>query len=247
MENNIVAIVNGQEITDRDVDNTILSFPKERQTYLNTEKGREELIKQMIDFELSYNYAKDMKFDETEDFKKQLEATKKQLLIQVAVSNALARATVSEEESKKYYEENKEEFRTQELITARHILVDSEEEANNIYEEIKNGLDFSEAAEKYSKCPSKAQGGSLGTFTRGQMVPEFEKAVLEAEVDKVTEAIKTQFGYHLIIVDNIKESMIKPFDEVKAMIDNKLLQEKQNQQYNEFTQNLRDKYTVEIK
>lgn len=79
------------------------------------------------------------------------------------------------------------------------------------------------------------------------MVPEFEKAVLEAEVDKVTEAIKTQFGYHLIIVDNIKESMIKPFDEVKAMIDNKLLQEKQNQQYNEFTQNLRDKYTVEIK
>ncbi|MCS4454399.1 peptidylprolyl isomerase [Clostridium botulinum] len=64
---------------------------------------------------------------------------------------------------------------------------------------------FSEAAEKYSKCPSKAQGGSLGTFTRGQMVPEFEKAVLEAEVDKVTQAIKTQFGYHLIIVDNIKE------------------------------------------
>ncbi len=100
MENNIVAIVNGQEITDRDVDNTILSFPKERQTYLNTEKGREDLIKQMIDFELSYNYAKDMKFDETEDFKKQLEATKKQLLIQVAVSNVLARATVSEEESK---------------------------------------------------------------------------------------------------------------------------------------------------
>ncbi len=101
MENNIVAIVNGQEITDKDVDNTILSFPKERQTYLNTEKGREDLIKQMIDFELSYNYAKDMKVDETEDFKKQLEATKKQLLIQVAVSNVLARATVSEEEAKK--------------------------------------------------------------------------------------------------------------------------------------------------
>ncbi len=148
---------------------------------------------------------------------------------------------------KKYYEENKEEFRTQELITARHILVDSEDEANSIYGEIKNGLDFSEAAEKYSKCPSKAQGGSLGTFTKGQMVPEFEKAVFEAEVDKVTEAVKTQFGYHLIIVDNIRESMIKPFDEVKAMINNKLLQEKQNQQYNEFTQNLRDKYTVEIK
>ncbi|MGO5067428.1 peptidylprolyl isomerase [Clostridium sporogenes] len=247
MENNIIAIVNGKEITNKDVDNTILSFPKERQTYLNTEKGREDLIKQMIDFELSYNYAKEMKFDETEDFRKQLEATKKQLLIQVAVSSVLARATVSEEEIKKYYGDNKEEFRTQELITARHILVDSLDEANNIYEEIKNGLDFSEAAEKYSKCPSKAQGGSLGTFTKGQMVPEFEKAVLEAEVNEVTEAVKTQFGFHLIIVDNKRESMIKPFDEVKAMINNKLIQEKQNEQYNEFTQNLRDKYTVEVK
>ncbi|EJO5349592.1 peptidylprolyl isomerase [Clostridium botulinum] len=247
MENNIVAIVNGQEITNKDVDNTILSFPKERQGYLNTEKGREELIKQMIDFELSYNYAKDMKFDETEDFKKQLEATKKQLLIQVAVSSVLARATVSEEEVKKYYEDNKEEFNTQELITARHILVDSLDEANKIYEEIENGLDFSKAAEKYSKCPSKAQGGSLGTFTKGQMVPEFEKAVFDAEVDKVTQPVKTQFGYHLIIVDNIRESMIKPFDEVKGIINNKLIQQKQNEQYNEFTQDLRNKYNVEMK
>ncbi|MGU9540015.1 peptidylprolyl isomerase [Clostridium tepidum] len=247
MENNVVAIVNGKEITNEDVDNTILTFPKERQTYLNTEKGRKDLIKQMIDFELAYDYAKEMKFDETEDFKKQLEATKKQLLIQVAVSSVLARATVSEEEIKKYYEDNKEEFRTQELITARHILVDSIDEANNIYEEIKNGLDFSEAAEKYSKCPSKAQGGSLGTFTKGQMVPEFEKAAFEAKVNEVTKSIKTQFGYHLILVDNKRESMIKPFDEVKAMINNKLIQEKQNEQYNKFTQDLRNRYSVEIK
>ncbi|MCR1935673.1 peptidylprolyl isomerase [Clostridium tepidum] len=247
MENNVVAIVNGKEITNEDVDNTILTFPKERQTYLNTEKGRKDLIKQMIDFELAYDYAKEMKFDETEDFKKQLEATKKQLLIQVAVSSVLARATVSEEEIKKYYEDNKEEFRTQELITARHILVDSIDEANNIYEEIKNGLDFSEAAEKYSKCPSKAQGGSLGTFTKGQMVPEFEKAAFEAKVNEVTKSIKTQFGYHLILVDNKRESMIKPFDEVKAMINNKLIQEKQNEQYNKFTQDLRNRYLVEIK
>lgn len=99
-----------------------------------------------------------MKFDETEDFKKQLEATKKQLLIQIAVSNALARATVSEEESKKYYEENKEEFRTQELITARHILVDSEEEANNIYEEIKNGLDFQKQLKNIQNVLQKLKG-----------------------------------------------------------------------------------------
>ncbi len=129
MENKVVAVVNGREITEKDVDITIASFPKERQSYLQNEKGRKDLINQMVDFELSYNYAKDSGIDKDEEFLKQLEAAKKQLMIQVAVSNVLARATVSEEDVKNYYENNKDQFKTQELITARHILVDTLEEA----------------------------------------------------------------------------------------------------------------------
>lgn len=247
MENKVVAIVNGREITEKDVDITIASFPKERQAYLQNEKGRKDLINQMVDFELSYNYAKDSGIDKDEEFLKQLEAAKKQLMIQVAVSNVLARATVSEEDVKNYYENNKDQFKTQELITARHILVDTLEEAEKISKEIKEGLDFSKAAEKYSKCPSKAQGGSLGTFTKGQMVPEFEKAALELDIEKVSEPVKTQFGYHLIVVDNKNESTAKSFDEVKDSIKSMILQQKQNEKYSEFTKELRGKYTVEVK
>lgn len=83
---------------------------------------------------------------------------------------------------------------------ARHILVDSEEQCLSLKTEIEAGLDFAEAAKQHSSCPSSAQGGDLGTFGRGQMVPEFDQAVFTGEVGVVQGPIKTQFGYHLLEV-----------------------------------------------
>ena len=81
---------------------------------------------------------------------------------------------------------------------ARHILVNTEEECLKLKNEIEAGTDFSESAKKYSKCPSGAEGGSLGEFHPGQMVPEFDKVVFNEEIGKVHGPVKTQFGYHLI-------------------------------------------------
>jgi peptidyl-prolyl cis-trans isomerase C len=81
---------------------------------------------------------------------------------------------------------------------ARHILVDSEEECLKLKNEIETGTDFGEAAKKHSKCPSGSEGGSLGEFHPGQMVPEFDKVVFNDEIGKVHGPVKTQFGYHLI-------------------------------------------------
>jgi peptidyl-prolyl cis-trans isomerase C len=82
--------------------------------------------------------------------------------------------------------------------TASHILVDSEERCNEIKAEIENGLSFAEAAKANSTCPSSAQGGDLGKFGPGQMVPEFDKAIFSGDVGVLYGPIKTQFGYHLI-------------------------------------------------
>jgi peptidyl-prolyl cis-trans isomerase C len=84
--------------------------------------------------------------------------------------------------------------------TARHILVDSEEQCNQLKSEIEAGTDFAEAAKKHSTCPSGGEGGDLGSFGRGQMVPEFDTAVFTGEVGVVQGPIKTQFGYHLLEV-----------------------------------------------
>jgi peptidyl-prolyl cis-trans isomerase C len=83
--------------------------------------------------------------------------------------------------------------------SARHILVKSEKECNDLKSEIESGIvDFASAAQKHSQCPSGKSGGELGTFGPGQMVPEFDKVVFSGEVGKVHGPVKTQFGYHLV-------------------------------------------------
>jgi peptidyl-prolyl cis-trans isomerase C len=84
--------------------------------------------------------------------------------------------------------------------SARHILVNSEQKCLELKEKILNGEDFAKLAREHSNCPSKAQGGELGTFGPGQMVPEFDQVVFSAEVNKVQGPVKTQFGYHLLEV-----------------------------------------------
>lgn len=82
--------------------------------------------------------------------------------------------------------------------TARHILVDNEEQCLELKKQIEDGADFGVIAEEHSKCPSGRSGGNLGEFSQGQMVPEFDKVVFSGELNKVHGPIKTQFGYHLL-------------------------------------------------
>lgn len=84
--------------------------------------------------------------------------------------------------------------------SARHILVDTEEQCAALKAEIEAGADFAELAKQHSNCPSGRQGGALGEFGPGQMVPEFDKVVFSAEVGKVQGPVRTQFGYHLVEV-----------------------------------------------
>ncbi|MDX1346640.1 MAG: peptidylprolyl isomerase [Thiomicrorhabdus chilensis] len=86
------------------------------------------------------------------------------------------------------------------LATARHILVDTEEQCNELKEQIAKGADFADLAKQHSNCPSGRSGGDLGQFGPGMMVPEFDKVVFSAEVGSVEGPVKTQFGYHLLEV-----------------------------------------------
>lgn len=83
---------------------------------------------------------------------------------------------------------------------ARHLLVATEERCSELKIQIENGADFSAIAQQHSSCPSKAQGGDLGSFKPGQMVPEFDKVVFSAPINTVQGPVKTQFGYHLLEV-----------------------------------------------
>jgi Parvulin-like peptidyl-prolyl isomerase len=247
MENKVLAVVNGREITEQDLLNNIVRFPRERQAYFATEEGKKQLLEQVISFELVYNFAKDSNIENDEQYKVQLENAAKEILTQYTINKILSDVSVSNEEVQKYYNDNMSQFIQQEAVSAKHILVDSEEKAAAIAGEIKSGLSFEEAAAKYSSCPSKEQGGNLGQFTRGRMVPEFEEAAFNLNIGEISEPVKTQFGYHLIKVEEKVDPFLMTVDQVAGNIGNAILQEKQNRKYFEINQELKDKYEVEYK
>ena len=247
MENKILAVVNGVEITQFDIDQAVQRFPQDRQNYLKTSEGQKQLLDEIISFELIYNYAKENKIDEDDMYISQLNAVAKELLTQYTMSKLFSAVDVSDKEAEEYYEKNKETFKSQESVSAKHILVDSLEKAEEVAEKINSGLSFEEAAQKYSSCPSKSQGGSLGTFTKGQMVPEFEQAAFSLAVGEVSSPVKTQFGYHLIKVEKKNESLIMAFDEVKNEIVKRINQQQQTEKYMSLVESLKNKYNVEIK
>lgn len=248
MENKVVAVVAGKEITEKDLNSIIMRYPQEQRNYFNSEQGKKQLIEQTIAFELFSKLGEEIKLNETEEYKKSVEEIAKELLAQITINKVLSEVTITDEEAKKYYDDNKQQFGTQAQVNAKHILVETEEEAKKIKEDIENDIiTFEDAAKKYSSCPSKEQGGSLGLFGRGMMVPEFEDAAFSAEIGKVTDPVKTQFGYHLILVTDKKDAEEKSFDEVKNVVVNQLIQKAQQNKYVDCISELEKKYGVDRK
>lgn len=247
MENKVLAIAAGHEITEKDLNLLIARYPEQQRAAFSSEEAKKNLLEQLISFELFNKFGKELGLDKTEEYKEAVENITKEVLTSMAMNKVLAEVTVTDEEAKKYYDENEGAFSVPPTVSARHILVETEEDANNVKNEINNGLSFADAAMKYSKCPSKEQGGNLGEFSKGMMVPEFEKASFEAEVGVISEPVKTQFGYHLIIVDSKNEGSVKSFEEVKDSIVNELIKKNQHRKYEDLLKQLEQKYGVDRK
>ncbi|MFF5995299.1 peptidylprolyl isomerase [Lysinibacillus sp. KU-BSD001] len=127
------------------------------------------------------------------------ETFKQNIRFQLLQEKATEDVKVTDEDIQAYYDQAKYE------LNARHILVETEEEAKAIVEELKNGADFAEVAKEKSKDGSAAEGGNLGWFTVGKMVPEFNDAAYALELNTVSEPVKSQFGYHIIEVTDKRE------------------------------------------
>ncbi len=143
---------------------------------------------------------------------------------QLAAKNEIDnKLDISDDELQAFYAENSAEIKTEESFRASHILFSNEAEdakdvAEKVLEELKADGDFAELAEKHSTCPSKAKGGDLGFFGKGQMVPEFETAVIQLETNEISELIETQFGFHIIQKSEHKEGKQLSFEEAKEQI-----------------------------
>lgn len=165
----------------------------------------------------------------------------------------------SDEEVAEFYEENKDQFVQPERVKARHILIgfeedDSEEDKEKKQDEIEEirakiveeDVDFSEMAKEHSTGPSASAGGELGEFSQGQMVPAFEEVAFSQEVGEVSEPVETQFGYHLILVDERSSEETVSLEEARERIKEHLMQQAQQEEVEEYIKTLRDEADIEI-
>ena len=242
MSEKVLAKIAGKELTEKDYQAFLQKVPAEQRAYAEHPQAKAMYVEQFLTQHLYAQMGEDMKLDETPEFAELMDVMRKEILSQLAMAETLKGIEVTSGECKAFYEENKERFQKGETVKAKHILVDDEAKANELLAAMEAGLDFEEAAKVNSTCPSSAQGGDLGEFGKGQMVPAFEEAAFAAEIGKVVGPVQTDFGYHLILVYAHSEASVATFDEVRDQIKAQLSQQKSQEAFQAKTAELKAKY-----
>lgn len=247
MEGKILARVGTLSVTENEVNEMIMSFMQRGQNLDNPE-GRKMILERLIENKLFLLDAQKNMYEFNAEFKAQFQRIKEDMLVKFAMSKSMETIKpATEDEVKKFYEENKEIFVKEESVNASHILVDSEDKANEILAKIKNGeVSFEDAAREFSSCPSSENGGNLGEFTKGQMVKEFDEAVFSMAVGEIEGPVKTQFGYHLIKLCAKNEAKTYEFDEIKEQLFEMTMKDKQQKAYQSKINQLKILYPVDI-
>ncbi len=171
----------------------------------------------------------------------------RQFMIEKAIEQEYAKIEISEEEISQYYEKNEALFFEPEKRKIRHILVETTEEAQIILNQLNDGIvDFDRLARDKSLCPSSERGGDLGYITQGQMVRDFELTAFSLEVGEISGIVETEYGYHIIICDDIQKEHQPSFEEAKEDIINILKAQKQNTAIETLVAQLREDANVKI-
>ena len=243
----ILAKVGTLTVTEKEVDVFLAELGARAQGY-NTPEGRGAILEQIISSKLLLLDARRNLLETEPEFKAELAKLRESLLINYAGNKVISAVKVTEEEVRKYYDDNIDRFQQGESVNADHILVDSKEKALDILAKIESGeVSFADAAKEYSTCPSGQRGGNLGDFGRGQMVPEFDKAVFELEVGEITKTpVATQFGYHLIKLNSKSEGEVMPFEQIATQLTDMVLNEKRHEAYDKKINQLKILYPVEL-
>ena len=219
----VVARVNGVDIKQSSLD-FAASEVSSRLATLPPEDRRRMLVQYLIENELMAGAAEKENLNKEASFSDHLRYYQRRALSQ-AFFNSRIRKAIPEEAAKKIYDERIAQLKPEQEVRARHILVGSEDEAKQIAERLKKGEDFAALAKEKSK-DTTAVGGDLGFFIRGRMIKEFEDAAYALEVGEISEPVQTQFGWHIIKVEEKRERPLPSFDEVKDAITVQLVQQK---------------------
>jgi peptidyl-prolyl cis-trans isomerase C len=222
----VVAKVQGVEIRESDLTMAEDDIGQAAQQMTGDAK-RDYLIAYLGDVILAAKAAEAKKLDSDSEFKSRMAFVRNKLLMETLLQD-VGKAAVNDAEMKKVYDEAVKQAANDQEVRARHILVPTEDEAKAVLAEIKKGTDFAELAKQKSKDPgAAAEGGDLGYFTKEQMVPAFSEVAFKLNKGAVSDPVKSQFGWHIIKVEDKRSKPVPPFEQVKTQVENFVMQRAQ--------------------
>ncbi len=214
----IVAKVNGTDIRQSDLTAAEEDIGQNLPPMAPDAK-RDYLITYVTDMLIIAKAAEAKKIGDSADFKRKLDIARNKLLME-GLLTAEAKTAVNDDAMKKVYAEATKQMGEEKEVHARHILVEKEDEAKAVLADLKKGGDFMAIAKEKSKDPgSKESGGDLGYFTKDQMVPEFAEVAFKLDKGQLSDPVKTQFGWHVLKVEDKRNRPIPEFDKVKDQIE----------------------------
>ena len=213
----VIARVNGVDITQGDLALAEEDMGADMQA-TSPEAKRENLISYLADIIMVTQAADKKNLGDNPDFKRRLAFLRNKLLMGYELQRE-AKTALTDEALHQTYDEALRSMAGQEEVRARHILVDDENEAKSVLEQLKSGADFAALAKEKSKDPGAAEGGDLGYFTKDQMVPEFADVAFKMYPGQLSNPVKTQFGWHVIKVEDRRTKQPPEFDKVKDQIE----------------------------
>ena len=216
-EDKVLAKVNGAEIHQSDV-----ALAEEELgpslAQMDPATKDENVLAFLIDMKIVAKAAEDKKVEDSDDFKKRMAFTKNRLLMDSLLASE-GKAATTDDAMKKVYDDASKQIAGEQEVHARHILVETEDQAKAVKAELDKGADFAKLAKEKSKDPGASDGGDLGFFTKDQMVPEFSAVAFSLEPGKISDPVKTQFGWHIIKVEEKRNRKPPAFDQVKSQIE----------------------------
>jgi peptidyl-prolyl cis-trans isomerase C len=236
----VVAKVNGAEVRQSDLDLAEEDLGQNAQQ-MSAEQKREYLVGYIADIMLSAKAAEGKRVMDQKEFKQRLAFVRSKLLMELMLQ-AEGKAAATEQAMRKVYDEAVTQMAYEMEVRARHILVATEAEAKAIVVELKKGTDFAELAKLKSKDPgAAAEGGDLGYFSKDQMVPEFAEAAFKLEKGQLSEPVKSQFGWHVIRVEDKRKKPAPEYEKVKDQLETFVTRKAQA----DFVAKLRDSAKIE--
>ncbi len=241
----VLALIGEDKITAEDFNDRISHLPERYRKVVKKRKA--EYLQELISDTLLYQEAVRVGLSKDREVLKIIEvATTKIIIARYLKDNVYDKIVVTEEEIAEKYKAGKASYKLPEVMRVSHILTHSREKAEEILEEIKNGAVFEDLARAKSIDPTAQNGGDIGYFPLGQLMPEFERACSNLEQGEISGVVKTKLGYHIIKLTDRKEPTYRPLEKVGEKIRAEIRASKRRTRFNDLLNELREKTDIEV-